>query len=219
MLKRKEISLENRVKIQLFHEQGRRSQKVIAKLLKCSRCAVQSAIKRFVQTGTHANKPRSGRKRVTTKREDRNLMRESMKHRKKTSSELAASLSEEAGKLISARTVTRRLREVGLNGRKAREKPWLSETNKRRRLEVLETALMPSLTRIFGETNLGEVIFQQDSAPCHKSQLLKVSVAPAQSPDLNPIEHLWGILKRRIKEHNITSKTALKMRWCKNGMP
>lgn len=134
MPKNSEISLENRVKIQILHEQGK-SQKEIAKLVKCSRCAVQSAIKRFAQTGTHANKQRTGRKRVTTKREDRKLIRESMKDRKKTSSELAAALSEETGKAISARTARRRLGEAGLKGCKARKKPWLSEANKRKRLE------------------------------------------------------------------------------------
>lgn len=134
MPKKREICLENRVKIQILYEQGK-SQNEIAKLVKCSRCAVQSAIKRFSQTGSHDNKPRTGRKRATSKREDRKLIRGSIKDRMKTSSELAAALSEEAGKPISARTVRRRLVEAGLKGCKARKKPWLSETNKRKRLE------------------------------------------------------------------------------------
>ncbi|XP_013191347.1 uncharacterized protein LOC106135546 [Amyelois transitella] len=128
MPKKSKITIENRVKIELLHEQGR-SQKEIAKLVKCSRCAVQSAIKRFTETGTHDNKPRAGRKRVTTDREDRKLVRESLKNRKKTSSALAAALSDEAGKSISSRTDTRRLGEAGLKGCKARKKPRLSETN------------------------------------------------------------------------------------------
>jgi len=33
---------------------------------------------------------------------------------------------------------------------------------------------------------------------------------PAQSPDLNPIKHLWSILKTKIRQHNITSKEHLK---------
>lgn len=134
MPKRNEISIENRVKIQLLHEQGK-TQKEIAKLVKCSRCAVQSAIKRFVETGSHANKPRTGRKRVTTSRQDRKLIRESVKDRKKTSSELAVALTEETGHPISARTARRRLVEAGLKGCKARKKPWLSADNKRKRLD------------------------------------------------------------------------------------
>ncbi|GFT65200.1 transposable element Tcb1 transposase [Trichonephila clavipes] len=31
-----------------------------------------------------------------------------------------------------------------------------------------------------------------------------------QSPDLNPIEHLWDLLERKIRQHNITSKDMLK---------
>lgn len=86
-------------------------------------------------------------------------------------------------------------------------------------IEVLETALLPSLTSLFGDTNLDGVIFQQDNAPCHKSATtmrwftennIDLLDWPPQSPDLNPIEHLWSILKRKIKEHSITSKTALK---------
>lgn len=33
---------------------------------------------------------------------------------------------------------------------------------------------------------------------------------PPQSPDLNPIEHLWDHLEKRIRSHTISSKTQLK---------
>lgn len=43
--KMREISLENHFKILVLHEQG------IAMVVECSRCAVQSALKRFAETG------------------------------------------------------------------------------------------------------------------------------------------------------------------------
>lgn len=132
MPKKNELTLEQRVQIQVLHEQGK-SQVQISKTVKCSRRAVQLAIERFVATGSHLSRPKSGRKRITTDREDRKLVRESLKNRKKTSSELAAELSTEVNKTISARTTRRRLQEAGLKGCKARKKPWLSDNNKRAR--------------------------------------------------------------------------------------
>ena len=64
----------------------------------------------------------------------------------------------------------------------------------------------------------GNGIFQQDLAPYHSSKKVKkifsylsISVLdwPGNSPDLNPIENLWAIMKRRVKEHDCTTMTKL----------
>lgn len=34
--------------------------------------------------------------------------------------------------------------------------------------------------------------------------------SPPQSPDINPIEHLWDYVERKLKNHRITSKQMLK---------
>lgn len=58
----------------------------------------------------------------------------------------------------------------------------------------------------------------QDGAPCHRAMSVKKFLAskkiqilpwPGNSPDMNPIENLWAIIKRRLKTKNITTEDQL----------
>lgn len=133
MPRKRELDVVERSKAVLLHSQGQ-SQSKIAKIMKRSRYAIQAAIKRFKETGSYENRPKSGRKRITTERDDRFLTRLSLKNRMKSSKDLSAELNERQGISVSARTVRRRLVQANLHGRKARRKPLLTEDQKKKRL-------------------------------------------------------------------------------------
>lgn len=69
--------------------------------------------------------------------------------------------------------------------------------------------------------------FQQDSAPCHVSKRARAWFAenniqlldwPGNSPDLNPIENLWMIIKRKLAGKRFTNLAAFRTEitkvWC-----
>lgn len=279
------------------------SERQVAKKLKISKTAVHYNKKKQAEHGTTKLLPGRGRKRLSTPRDDRALVRSCVRNRRQTSRDLQNEWALSRNVTCSARTVRNRLVEAGLKSHRARKKPFINERHRKARLlfardhkdwtvddwakvlfsdesnfelmptpanllvrrrpgeaykpdclaptvkhgggsvmiwgcfsmsgtgqmqlcegrmnqvmyrATLENSLLPSAGKLFPASN--DWIFQQDNAPCHTARSVKAWMEnhnirtmpwPAQSPDLNPVENLWKIIKLKMENHKPKNKANL----------
>ena len=129
MTKKSEVSITDRIVAATLHKEGM-SLKQIAERISRSVSTVSDVIRRFKATEQFENRPRSGRPKISTAREDRKLIRLSRKNRTAPSPLLSTHWALTSGKLPSSRTVRRRLQEAGYEWKRAAKKPRLTKAHK-----------------------------------------------------------------------------------------
>lgn len=98
--------------------------------------------------------------------------------------------------------------------------------NSKKYIPIIRQHAIPELRKRFPAKS---GIFQQDMAPCHVSKLVKKFFKSKKitllewagnSPDLNPIENLWAIIKQQLRTKDCSTKasliTAIREVWLEN---
>ncbi|XP_069830383.1 uncharacterized protein [Dendropsophus ebraccatus] len=77
---------------------------------------------------------------------------------------------------------------------------------------ALQEQLLPTVQEQFADQ---QCLFQHDGAPCHKAKMITkwlreqniqiLGPCPGISPDINPIEKLWSVIKRRVDKQKPTN--------------
>lgn len=122
------------VKIVTLANEGIR-QKDIAERLHIHQSTVSRTIRRYNDTGEYKRRPGQGRRRCTTPRDDRYLQIQSLRNRAHTARHLKNDLLITRQVNVSAKTVIRRLKEIGLNPKRPARVPRLLPRHKTGRLQ------------------------------------------------------------------------------------
>ncbi|GFY05746.1 paired domain-containing protein [Trichonephila clavipes] len=132
--KTKEISLDTRKHITELHKKGKSFQE-IGKILKLSFTTVSYIVKKYLETGSVEIKPRPGGPSKLTSRAKQMIVRSATNKQMASAQNIANELLPSYNVFLSAQTVRNVLHSAGLKARTPRKKPYISEVNRKRRLE------------------------------------------------------------------------------------
>lgn len=83
-------------------------------------------------------------------------------------------------------------------------------------MEVLQHRMLPQLRAWY--VNIDDCFFMQDGAPCHTAKIctrylvgegVRLLLWPGNSPDMNPIENVWGFVKKMLAQQTLNTHQQL----------
>lgn len=106
----------------------------VADMLRKSKSTIYRNVRRWRQTGEYRRRRGQGRKRSTTARDDRFVVLQTLRNRRTTVPQMRNELEEVRGRRTSHRTISRRLKEVGLKAYRTKKAPQLQRRHRVARL-------------------------------------------------------------------------------------
>lgn len=154
--KTSEMSVDLRKLIVRLYCEGK-SMREISQIVKKSKSTVQYIIEHYGKCGTVINSPRSGRPKVVNPTQEREILREIKTNPIQSATEINKKLTISSNLQCSTETVRNILRKNNFNARTVRKKPFISQVNKKKRMDYAKKHLNK------GEEFWNQIIFSDES--------------------------------------------------------